>query len=183
MNTMKHNRKVGVIIGATLISISLLSVGAILSLQYSNLANAQNQKTNQSQSQSNKTKSASTVAPPIGNVQQLSKALGNNTKIISNNTKIGNPNAGKAAQSQQKVTSSTPKNGLPSNPTKGSGSASNAGGGNMTKAGGGAAGNMTKAGGGAAGNMTKAGGATKSNMTKGGGKTNHAGISTGPGKV
>jgi hypothetical protein len=130
MNTMKHNRKAGVIIGAALISISLLSVGAILSLQYSNLANAQNQKTNQSQSQSNKTKSAGTIAPPIGNVKQLSKALGNNTKILTNNTNIGNPNASKAASAQQKVTSPTPKNALPTNPTgKGSQKAASSGGG------------------------------------------------------
>jgi hypothetical protein len=80
------------------------------------VANAQGQKSNQTVAQSNKTKSAI----PIGNVQQLSKALGNNAKIIANNTNIGNPNAGKAASAQQKVTSPTPKNGLPSNPTKGS---------------------------------------------------------------
>lgn len=126
MNTMKHNRKVVVIVGAALISISLLSVGAILPLQYSNLANAQNQ----SQSQSNKTKSAGTIAPPIGNVKQLSKALGNNTKILTNNTNIGNPNASKAASAQQKVTSPTPKNALPTNPTgKGSQKAASSAGG------------------------------------------------------
>ena len=157
MSIIRYNRKAFIAIGAAIISISLLSASAVLSLQYSFLANAQSPKTNQSQSQSNKTKSAGTIAPPIGNVQQLSKALGNNTKIISNNTNIGNPNAGKAAQSQQKVTSGTPKNGLPSNPTKGSGSASSSG---------------------AKSNMTKpAGGAAKSNMTK------PAGISSGPGKL
>ena len=69
----------------------------------------------------------SNSAPPIGTVQQLSKALGNNTKIISNNTNIGNPNVGKAASAQQKVTSPTAKNGLPSNPTKGSQKSSGAG--------------------------------------------------------
>ncbi|MFY9799519.1 MAG: hypothetical protein WB988_16585 [Candidatus Nitrosopolaris sp.] len=37
--------------------------------------NAQNQKTNQSQT----TKSTNASAPPIGNVQQLSKAVGNNS--------------------------------------------------------------------------------------------------------
>ena len=89
-------------------------------MQYSLSANAQNQKTNQSQSQSNKTKSANTAVPPIGNVQQLSKALGNNSKILANNTNIGNPNAGKSASAQQKITSGTPTNGLSSNPTKGS---------------------------------------------------------------
>ena len=160
MSIIRYNRKAFIAIGAAIISISLLSAGAILS-QYSFLANAQSPKTNQSQSQSNKTKSAGTIAPPIGNVQQLSKALGNNSKIISNNTSIGNPNAGKAAQSQQKVTAGTPKNGLPSNPTKGSGSASSSGGGGAAKS------NMTK----------PAGGAAKSNMTK------PAGISSGPGKV
>ncbi|PWU79346.1 MAG: hypothetical protein DLM72_17860 [Candidatus Nitrosopolaris wilkensis] len=75
---------------------------------------------NQSQSQTNKTKNTTaTAAAPIGNVQQLSQALGNNSKIIANNTNIGNPNAGKAASSQEKITSGTPANGLPSNPTKG----------------------------------------------------------------
>ena len=64
--------------------------------------------------------SANTGAPPIGNVQQLSKALGNNSKILANNTNIGNPNAGNAASAQQKITSGTPTNGLSSNPTKGS---------------------------------------------------------------
>jgi hypothetical protein len=75
---------------------------------------------NQAQSQTNKTKNANaTAAAPIGNAQQLSKALGNNNKIIANNTSIGNPNAGKAASGQEKVTAGTPANGLPSNPTKG----------------------------------------------------------------
>ncbi len=114
------NTKTRVIIGGAIIVISLLSAAILLSLQYSLSANAQNQKTNQSQSQSNKTTSANTAAPPIGNVQQLSKALGNNSEILSNNTNIGNPNAGKAASAQEKITSETPTNGLSSNPTKGS---------------------------------------------------------------
>jgi hypothetical protein len=117
MNTKTYNRKT---CATAVLSISLLSAAAILSLEYSEAANAQGQKSNQMVAQSNKTKSASNSAPPIGNVQQLSKALGNNTKIIANNTNIGNPNAGKAASAQQKVTAPTAKNGLPSNPTKGS---------------------------------------------------------------
>ncbi|MRN41389.1 MAG: hypothetical protein FIO02_10155 [Nitrosopumilales archaeon] len=120
MNTRKYNHRTRAIIGWAIIAISFLSAAILLSLQYSLSANAQNQKTNQSQSQSNKTKSANTAAPPIGNVQQLSKALGNNSKILANNTNIGNPNAGKAASAQQKITSGTPTNGLSSNPTKGS---------------------------------------------------------------
>jgi hypothetical protein len=120
MNTRKYNHRTRSIIGAAIIAISLLSASTLLSLQYSLSANAQNQKTNQSQSQSNKTKSANTAAPPIGNVQQLSKALGNNSKILANNTNIGNPTAGKAASAQEKITSGTPTNGLSSNPTKGS---------------------------------------------------------------
>ncbi|MDQ6668232.1 MAG: hypothetical protein M3Y53_08420 [Thermoproteota archaeon] len=114
------NTETRVIIGGAIIVISLLSAAILLSLQYGLSANAQNQKTNQSQSQSNKTTSANTAAPPIGNVQQLSKALGNNSEILSNNTNIGNPNAGKAASAQEKITSETPTNGLSSNPTKGS---------------------------------------------------------------
>jgi hypothetical protein len=120
MNTRKYNHRTRSIIGGAIIAISLLSASTLLSLQYSLSANAQNQKTNQSQSQSNKTKSANTAAPPIGNVQQLSKALGNNSKILANNTNIGNPTAGKAASAQEKITSGTPTNGLSSNPTKGS---------------------------------------------------------------
>ena len=70
---------------------SLFSATTLLSLQYSLSANAQNQKANQSQTAKAKTTNAS--AAPIGNVQQLSKAIGNNTKILSNNAKIGsNPN-------------------------------------------------------------------------------------------
>ena len=111
-----NNHKKSAIIGAATIAISLLSAGVLLSLQNTLSANAQNQKTNQSKSQSNKTN----ITPPIGNTQQLTKALGNNSKILANNTNIGNPNAGKAASTQQKVTSGTPANGLPSNPTKGS---------------------------------------------------------------
>ncbi len=42
-----------------------------------------------------------TAATPVGNVQQLSKALGNNTKILTSNANIGNPNAGKAASAQR----------------------------------------------------------------------------------
>jgi hypothetical protein len=120
VNTRKYNHRTRAIIGAAIIAISLLSAGILLSLQYSLSAIALNQKTNQSQSQSNKTKSANTAAPPIGNVQQLSKALGNNSKILANNTNIGNPNADKAASAQEKITSGTPTTGLSSNPTKGS---------------------------------------------------------------
>lgn len=58
-------------------------------------------------------------APPIGNVQQLSKAIGNNSQILKGNVNIGNPNASKAASAQQKITSGTPTSGLASNPTKG----------------------------------------------------------------
>ena len=124
---------------ATIVAISLITATTLFSFHFAGSAIAQ--KANQSQtskgsaqnqsakqSQTNKTKSMN-ATKPIGNVQQLSKALGNNSKIISNNTNIGNPNAGKAASAQQKVTSPTPKNGLPSNPTKGSGSAASSGGG------------------------------------------------------
>jgi hypothetical protein len=64
------------------------------------------------------------------------KALGNNSKVLANNTNIGNPNAGKAASAQQKVTSRTPTNGLPSNPTKGSQKTAATGGSTQNKTGG-----------------------------------------------
>jgi hypothetical protein len=99
-------------VAAAIVAISLLTTTTILmSPPHSSSVYAQNQKTNQSQT--NKTNNA---APPIGNVQQLSQALGNNSKILANNTNIGNPNAGKAASAQEKVTSGTPSNSLPSNP-------------------------------------------------------------------
>jgi hypothetical protein len=58
----------------------------------STAAIAQKKNTNQSQSQTNKTKNtnATAAALPIGNAQQLSKAIGNNSNIIANNTNIGN---------------------------------------------------------------------------------------------
>jgi hypothetical protein len=127
-----NNHKTKEIIGLAMIAASLLSAGVILSLQYSLSANAQNQKTNQSQSQSNKTNSS----PPIGNTQQLTKALGNNSKTLANNTNIGNPNAGKAASAQQKITSGTPANGLQSNPTNGSQKTTASGGSGQNKTGG-----------------------------------------------
>jgi hypothetical protein len=124
-------------LAAAIIAISLLTTTILMSPPYSTSAYAQNQKTNQSQT--NKTKNA---APPIGNVQQLSQALGNNSKILANNTNIGNPNAGKAASLQQKVTSGTPTNSLPSNPTKGPTKAGSGGGASQNKTSGGTS-NMT----------------------------------------
>jgi hypothetical protein len=102
-------------LAVAIIGITIVSAALLLSLEYSTAAIAQKQNTNQSQM--NKTKN--TNAAPIGNTQQLSKALGNNSKVIANNTNIGNPNAGKAASTQEKVTSGTDVNGLSSNPTKG----------------------------------------------------------------
>jgi hypothetical protein len=146
----------------TIIAISLYSAPTLLSLQDNILANAQNS----TQSQTTKAKSTNASAPPIGNIQQLSKAVGNNSKILSSNVKIGNnPNF-----TQPKITSATPPNGLASNPTKGKSNSTSSSGtsGNTTNKGA-AAGNMSKAGGAAAGNMSKAGGAAAGNMSKAGG--------------
>jgi hypothetical protein len=106
-----------------IIAISLLSATTLLSLQYDLSANAQSA----SQSQKSKTKNTNATAatPPVGNVKQLSKALGNNTKMLTSGANIGNPTASKAASAQQKVTAGTPTTGLPSNPTKGSSKPSN----------------------------------------------------------
>jgi len=76
----------------------------------------------QNSSQKNKTTTgvnAPAPAAPIGNLQQLSKALGNNSQIIKGNINIDNPNASKAAKAQQKVTTGTPTSGLATTPTKG----------------------------------------------------------------
>ena len=77
----------------------------------------------QKSSQMNESKSgvnapAPPPPPPIGNVQQLSKALGNNSQILKGNVNIGNPNASKAASAQQKIASGTQTSGLASSPTK-----------------------------------------------------------------
>jgi len=106
-------------LAVAIIGITIVSAALLLSLEYSKAAIAQKQNTNQSQTNKTKNTNAAAAAPPIGNTQQLSKALGNNSKVIANNTNIGNPNAGKAASTQEKVTSGTAPNGLPSNPTKG----------------------------------------------------------------
>ncbi len=125
------------IITATIIVMSLLSATTLLSLQSSLSVNAQNQ------SQTTKAKSTNASAAPIGNIKQLSKAIGNNTKILAGNAKIGsNPNF-----TQPKITAPTPPNGLISNPTKGKST--------TMQAGGAAAGNMSKAGGAAANTTAK----------------------------
>ena|SRR5215831_8317614 len=82
-----------------ILAISLFSATPLLSLQS---ANAQGQKANQQIQQLQqhikqlqqqiqqvkKTKTTNAPAAPIGNVQQLSKALGNNTKILASNIHI-----------------------------------------------------------------------------------------------
>jgi hypothetical protein len=111
---LKRTNQTKSALAVAIMGISIFSAAVLVSLEYSTIAFAQKQNTNKT-----KNATATTATPPIGNVQQLSKALGNNSKIIANNTSIGNPNAGKAASSQEKVGSGTPANGLPSNPTKG----------------------------------------------------------------
>jgi hypothetical protein len=54
----------------------------------------------------------------IGSAQQLSQlGVGAGSQMIKNNTNIGNSNATKAASTEEKVNATTPKTGLPSNPT------------------------------------------------------------------
>ena len=136
------NKRYSSIVTTTIIAVSLFSAATLLSLQDSVLANAENQ------SQTTKAKSANASAPPIGNIKQLSKAVGNNSKILSSNAKIGtNPNF-----TQSKITGATPPNGLASNPTNGK-SSNSVSSGTSSKTMNKAAGNMSKAGG-AAGNTT-----------------------------
>ena len=100
--------------GAIILSLLFLTLTILLLSTQEKTAQAQNS------SQMNKSKSGiNTPAAPIGNVQQLSKALGNNSQILKGNANIGNPNASKAASAQQKITSGTPTSSLKSNPTKG----------------------------------------------------------------
>ena len=94
------NKRYSIIVTTTIIAISLFSAATLLSLQGNTIANAQNQNSNQSQT--TKAKSTNASAPPIGNIQQLSKAVGNNSKILSSNAKVGsNPNF-----TQPKITAS-----------------------------------------------------------------------------
>jgi len=105
--------------GIITIALVLVTQLSLLSL-VQEYAITQAQKTNQSQANKTKTSTnATTAVAPIGNVQQLQKALGNNSQIVKGNINIGNPNSSKAASAQQKVTSGTPTSGLTSNPTKG----------------------------------------------------------------
>jgi hypothetical protein len=103
----------------------------------------------QNQSQTTKAKSTNASAPPIGNIQQLSQAVGNNSKILSSNAKVGtNPNF-----TQPRITAATPPNGLTSNPIKGISSSNSTSSVLVT---------MNKA----AGNMSKAGGTTDNTSAK-----------------
>ncbi|MDQ6862900.1 MAG: hypothetical protein M3044_03665 [Thermoproteota archaeon] len=84
MNTRKYNHRTRAIIGGAIIAISLLSAAILLSC---NIASRQMLRIRKliSHNRSQIRQSANTAAPPIGNVQQLSKALGNNSKILANN--------------------------------------------------------------------------------------------------
>ncbi|MGC2572127.1 MAG: hypothetical protein WA364_11505 [Candidatus Nitrosopolaris sp.] len=148
------NKRFSSIITTTIIAVSLFSAATLLSLQDNVLANAQNQ------SQTTKAKSTNASAPPIGNIQQLSKAVGNNSKILSSNVKIGsNPNF-----TQPKVTAATPPNGLTSNPTKAKTSSNST---SSATSSSNAMNKGAKAGGAAAaGNMSKAGGAAANTTSK-----------------
>lgn len=81
-------------------------------LAQSSTAKNATQKAGSSATGTNATKGA------IGSAQQLSQlGVGAGSQMIKNNTNIGNPNATKAASTEEKVNATTPKTGLPSNPT------------------------------------------------------------------
>jgi hypothetical protein len=81
-------------------------------LAQSSTAKNATQKAGNSATGTNATKGA------IGSAQQLSQlGVGAGSQMIKNNTNIGNPNASKAASTEEKVNATTPKTGLPSNPT------------------------------------------------------------------
>ncbi len=101
----KPDRSTQTVLMVAVIAVSLFSALSLQSID------AQNQKTNQSQTNKEK---GTNVTAPIGNVKQLSKALGNNTKILASNAMIG----AKPNMTQPKITTGTPSNGLTSNPTK-----------------------------------------------------------------
>jgi len=107
---------------ATVIIATIFLVTAavlLLSSSYSSQANAQNKT--QPQKSGNATTTNATAKKTTGGAEsakQLSQlGVGANKQVLGNNTDIGNPNAGKAASTQEKINATTPKTGLPSNPT------------------------------------------------------------------
>jgi hypothetical protein len=87
-------------------------------MSYSSQANAQNKTQSQKSGNATTTNATTKTTSAAGSAKQLSQlGAGANNQILGNNTDIGNPNAGKAASTQEKINASTPKTGLPSNPT------------------------------------------------------------------
>jgi hypothetical protein len=94
--------------GLVFVSVNTQSV-----LAQSSTAKNATQKAGSSATGTNATKGGA-----IGSAQQLSQlGVGAGSQMIKNNTNIGNPNASKAASTEEKVNATTPKTGLPSNPT------------------------------------------------------------------
>ena len=100
-------------------TILLVTVAVLLfSLSYSSQANAQNKTQSQKSGNATTTNATTKTTGGAGSAKQLSQlGAGANNQILGNNTEIGNPNAGKAASTQEKINATTPKTGLPSNPT------------------------------------------------------------------
>jgi negative regulator of sigma E activity len=114
---IKHNtsKKLATTNKLTAITAMILLVTAaaivVLSMSLGSPVNAQN-KTQSQKSANTTTKTAA------GNIKQLSQlGVGANNQTLGNNTAIGNPSAGKSASTEQKINATTPKTGLPSNPT------------------------------------------------------------------
>jgi hypothetical protein len=120
---ISHNsrKKLGTTDRRTVIIATILLVTVavlLLSLSYSSQANAQNKTQSQKSGNATTTNATTKTTGGAGSAKQLSQlGAGANNQILGNNTDIGNPNAGKAASTQEKINASTPKTGLPSNPT------------------------------------------------------------------
>jgi hypothetical protein len=116
-----NSKKLGTADRRTVIIATILLVTVavlLLSLSYSPQVNAQNKTQSLKSGNATTTNATTKTTSGAGSAKQLSQlGSGANNQILGNNTDIGNHNTGKAASTQEKINATTPKTGLPSNPT------------------------------------------------------------------
>lgn len=86
----------------------LILAPAAIALQYYNPSSAVAQSSSSNQSKQSAAANTTGVGK-IGNVKQLAKVLGNNSKVISNNTKIGTGKTFQTFGKEHKLTAPTPQ--------------------------------------------------------------------------
>ena len=88
------NGKISLFVLATLVTVTVLgSTTATMAQMMPNATNATMEATNATMGEM---ANATNATMAVGNVEQLTDALGNNSEILANNTPIGNPNASMA---------------------------------------------------------------------------------------